>query len=102
MKVNYKRLIYLILSVAFIILINITIAFAQGNSTAPKEDEVTITNNSGISDTVEVSGLLQGDLVKIYSSASGGKLLGSSSCDDNDVTINIKQLGTLAAGNWTR
>lgn len=61
-------------------------------------ENVVITNNAGKADTIVVSGLSAGDTVKVYSEASGGRLLGNAtvSSNSNQVTITVQQLGTNA------
>ncbi|MBV7273215.1 hypothetical protein JMF89_02460 [Clostridiaceae bacterium UIB06] len=69
---------------------------AEGKSDAPLADNITITNNSGKVDTIYVSGLAPKDKVKVYTAATGGKLLCSSTIGGNktDTTMSISQLGT--------
>lgn len=71
---------------------------AEGKSSSISADDVIVTNNSGKADTVFVSNLTAGDLVKVYDSTSGGDLLGSTTVGDSDITANISinQLGTTA------
>jgi hypothetical protein len=68
---------------------------AESISDAPLPENVTITNNSGKADTVYVCGLAQGDVVKLYTSATKGKLLGTATVGGNrtDTTISLSQLG---------
>ena len=69
---------------------------AESGSIAPSADNVNIINNAGTSDVVEIYGLVEGDTVKIYNSAKGGDLIGSSTVAANtfNTTINITQLGS--------
>lgn len=62
------------------------------------KDNISVTNNAGIADTVYVSGLTSGDVVKVYDSALGGTLLGTATVASTatDVTVTIAQLGTAA------
>lgn len=71
---------------------------AEGQSESPLADNIKITNNSGKSDTIYVSGLAPRDVVRIYTSATGGKLLCSSTIGSNktDATMSISQLGINA------
>ncbi|MBA4686678.1 MAG: fibronectin type III domain-containing protein [Candidatus Galacturonibacter soehngenii] len=58
---------------------------------------ITVVNNkAGMDDTVTVTGLTEGDIINVYSAASGGTLLGSATvnAEETEVTINIEQLGT--------
>lgn len=68
---------------------------AEGQSEIPLEDNIKITNNSGKSDTIYVSGLAPRDVVRIYTAATGGKLLCASTIGSNktDATMSISQLG---------
>lgn len=72
----------------------------EATSDAPDALSVTITNNSGKSDTLNVIGLTEGDIVKVYNQPTGGSLLGSAtvSSEGSEVTIKVTQLGT-SAGN---
>lgn len=71
---------------------------AEPVSIAPSEDDITINNNVKKADEIIVSGLNGGDFVKIYNSATGGKLLGSKKVPASgyDATITVSQLGTSA------
>lgn len=68
----------------------------EGKSEAPDDKNITINNNSGAADTVKVTGLTAGDVVKVYSSETGGKLLGSATVStySSEATVTIDQLGT--------
>jgi hypothetical protein len=63
-------------------------------------ENITVTNNAAKSDTVYVSGVVEGDVVKVYSSATGNSLLGTATVasGDADATITISQLG-ISAGS---
>ncbi len=71
---------------------------AEPTSDAPDAADITITNNSGKSDTIYVVGLTGGDIVKVYNAASGGSLLGNATVADGftALTLKITQLGTTA------
>ncbi len=73
---------------------------AEQKSDPPASGNITITNNAGISDTVEVTYLEEGDVVKVYNSASEGTLMGTGTVaeGETEVTVKITQLGT-SAGN---
>ncbi len=72
--------------------------FAEGKSAEPEDKNITTNNNSGAADTVKVTGLAAGDVVKVYSSETGGKLLGSATVTayGSEATVTIDQLGTTA------
>ncbi|MEK8130484.1 immunoglobulin-like domain-containing protein [Paenibacillus filicis] len=68
---------------------------------APSADQITVVNNSaGTADTVTVNGLTAGDVVKVYSTSTGGTAVGTETvaADQTSVTVSIPQLGT-EAGN---
>lgn len=66
----------------------------ENTSAAPSAWYITITNNGGIADTVKVSNLNGGDIIKVYDAATGGKLLGTGtvSSTGNEVTVSVPQL----------
>jgi hypothetical protein len=67
----------------------------QGEKTdALKATQVKVTNNKGKNDTIVVSGLVKGDVVKVYNASSKGKLLTSATSKGKSVTLTVKQLGT--------
>lgn len=69
----------------------------EGKSTLLKDTDITINNNSGASDTVRVTGLAADDVVKVYSAATGGSLLGSATVSTyaSEATVTIPQLGAM-------
>ena len=71
---------------------------AESQSDPLAEGDISIENNAGTSDTVDVTGVSSGDIVKIYSAASGGTALETEavSSGKSEVTISISQLGTNA------
>jgi len=71
---------------------------AQAQSTNITSTNVIVTNNSGVADTVYISGLTAGDVIYVYDAASGGKLLAfvTVGVSSTDVSIPIAQLGTSA------
>ncbi|EMS69950.1 beta strand repeat-containing protein [Ruminiclostridium cellobioparum] len=70
----------------------------EGKSTEPDSNNITINNNSGAADTVRVTGLTAGDVVRVYSAETGGNLLGSATVTtySSEATVTITQLGTAA------
>ncbi len=70
----------------------------EATSDAPLDSNITVTNNTGKADTVEVTGLEEYDVVKVYNAASGGTLLGLETVEEDsaEVTIKITQLGTFS------
>jgi trimeric autotransporter adhesin len=71
---------------------------AEAQSTAPDVDKITITNNAGTAGTVKVTGLTNGDIVKVYDSANSSNLLGSATVGtyDTSATVSVTQLGESA------
>jgi len=71
---------------------------AEPISAVPDTNNVVITNNAGKPDTVYMTGLLSGDIVKLYSAATGGRLLASSTVpsDASEITLKVTQLGGTA------
>lgn len=71
---------------------------AEAKTEAPFVENIAIVNNVGKSDTVTVTGLYGGELLKVYNAASGGKLLGSvgTSASKTEATVSIRQLGIPA------
>ena len=70
--------------------------FAEAKTTAPKEENITIVNNAGISDTLEVTGLSAGDTVNVYDADQGRKSLGTATVStySSKATVSITQLGS--------
>lgn len=67
-------------------------------STAPAVNNITVVNNKGTADTVTVNGLTAGDIVRVYSKASGTAYLGSArvASDATSASITTYQLGAKA------
>ncbi|MGD6875665.1 hypothetical protein [Bacillus infantis] len=66
---------------------------------APAADTITVTNNTaGTPDTVAVTGLAAGDVVKVYDAATAGTVLGTETvgAGQTTATVSIAQLGTGA------
>ena len=59
---------------------------------------VTVNNNAGIPCTVKATGLVKGDIIKVYDLATGGKLLGTATADTTGIaTASLaKTLGASA------
>ncbi|MCX7922310.1 MAG: hypothetical protein N3B21_09910, partial [Clostridia bacterium] len=72
---------------------------AEPVTTAPVAAAITVTNNAtGTPDTVAVTGLAEGDVVKVYSAATAGTVLGTATVATGETSVNITitQLGTAA------
>lgn len=55
--------------------------------------KIKVYNNKGKSDSVSVSGVSKGDIVKIYNASSKGTLLATKESTSSSVSLSIKQLG---------
>lgn len=68
---------------------------AEPNSDAPNAALIAVTNNPLIPDTVLVSGVSSGTVIKVYNAATEGSLLGNATVGTgkSEVLISIKQLG---------
>lgn len=97
MKFWNSRVISSLVLIAFFFS-NTNFASAAVSSVSPRAVDVTIENNVGKNDTVTVEGLNPYDLVKVYTSSSSEKLLGSGTVQSGktSVTISISQIGTEA------
>jgi len=64
---------------------------------APAASNIIVTNNGNADDSVSVSGLKAGDIVKVYAKVTGGEPLGTSTVavGDTSVIISIPQLGKV-------
>ena len=68
----------------------------EPTTTAPAAATISVVNNkAGIDDMVKVTGLVEGDLINVYSAATGGTLLGSGTVGsgENSIIITIPQVG---------
>ncbi|MBU3159049.1 hypothetical protein KPL37_04660 [Clostridium frigoris] len=73
--------------------------FGAELSNSTSDTNINITNNAGEPDILNVTDLIKGDIVNVYSSATGGISIGTATANkDGDATVSITQLGT-AAGN---
>lgn len=70
---------------------------AEAVSNAPAKSDIIITNNpKGTSDTIYLQNLNIGDIVKVYSAATGGTLLAKATAISSDTTISLTQLGATS------
>ncbi|MBW9151950.1 hypothetical protein [Clostridium estertheticum] len=78
----------------------IAIQYAAETKSTPLDlSSIVVSNNAArTADTVVVQSLEIGDIVKVYSSAIGGVLLGTSTATASGLTVSIAQLGA-AGGN---
>lgn len=63
-------------------------------SNSVKTSSVKVINNKSKSDSVSVSGLAKGDVVKVYNASSKGTLLATKTSTGSSALLSIKQLGT--------
>lgn len=68
-----------------------TYAAEPGAVTAPDESNITVTNNAGNADTVEVTGLQADDVVTIYA-ADGVAILGKATANASTLVIDVTLL----------
>ncbi len=73
---------------------------AEGYTIAPQAGNIIITNNVGKASTVDVSGLQPGDIIKIYTVAVGGGVLGTATVPSNASEV-IKSFSQLGATGGT-
>ncbi|AEY64583.1 hypothetical protein [Clostridium sp. BNL1100] len=75
------------------------VAYAEeATSTAPVADNITVTNNvTGKADTVKVTGLAAGDVVKVYKDGTATTTLGTATvaATATEATVTIQQLGVV-------
>ncbi|WP_229714334.1 S-layer homology domain-containing protein [Saccharibacillus endophyticus] len=66
-------------------------AAEPGAVTAPDESDITVTNNAGNGDSVQVNGLQAGDVVTVYA-ADGVAILGKETANGTSLTIDVTLL----------
>ncbi|MDR4949921.1 PPC domain-containing protein [Neobacillus cucumis] len=73
-------------------------------------NQVTVTNNTGKSDTISVGGLGTGDTIKVYTASKGGTLLATAKAGSTgSVSMSVAQVGqkagtlyvTVTKSGWT-
>lgn len=71
---------------------------AEAQSDPLAEGDITIENNAGTADTIDITGVSANDIVKVYTAATGGSVLGTATVasGESEAVINISQLGTNA------
>lgn len=72
------------------------VSYKGEQTTALKTTQVTITNNKGKNDTIKVTKITKGDIIKVYNASKGGKMLLSKQAKGTTDTLTLKQLGTKA------
>ena len=98
MKKLLSKVLGVLIFIAMVLQSSSTAVAAQ-LSNPPVDTNITITNNAGAPDILNVTGLAKGDIVIVYSSATGKKSIGTGTVKvTGDVKISIKQLGS-SAGN---
>lgn len=68
---------------------------AEPQSTAPTAGNITVTNNVKVADTVKVTGLAEGDIIKVYKDSELKTLLGKVTVakGSTEATVKVSQLG---------
>jgi len=69
------------------------VSFLGEVSDAPKASNIKVVNNKNKADTVTVSGVSKGSVIKVYNAGSKGTLLGSKTSAGSSAVVSIKQLG---------
>ena len=71
---------------------------AELRTDKPENNYISVVNNSGIADTVTVTDLAVGDIVKVYKAGEGGKLLGTAMVakGKTEAVVKIPKLPTPA------
>ncbi|KML41345.1 hypothetical protein [Cytobacillus firmus] len=59
-------------------------------------NKVTVTNNKGKKDSVRISGIKKGDLIKVYNASTKGKLVAQKTSTGSADTISVNQVGEKA------
>ena len=77
---------------------------AEVQSSSPVDANITVVNNVQASsdDTVTVTGLVAGDIIKVYKTSAGGLLWGKATVasGSTEAKLTIRQLGTGAGSVW--
>jgi len=77
---------------------------AEVQSSPPVDADITVVNNVQASsdDTVTVTGLVAGDIIKVYKTSAGGLLWGKATVasGSTEAKLTIRQLGTGAGSVW--
>ncbi|MED3946250.1 hypothetical protein [Priestia aryabhattai] len=73
-----------------------TVSFAGEQSNALQSSQVKVINNKGKADSVTVSKIAKGDVIKVYNASSKGTLLASKQSEGSSTVLSIKQLGSKA------
>ncbi|SDF86662.1 hypothetical protein SAMN04488542_1191, partial [Fontibacillus panacisegetis] len=92
----HKRFLATILLGSAVSLVPITSASAAEVTVGWNTDNVVITNNVGKPDVVKVGGLVEGAVVKVYSKATNGTLLGTGVVKkgQTEAIISIANIGS--------
>ena len=94
MKESFKKVLSLVAAIALIFSLE-NGALAAGLTPSPNADNITVTNNAGIADTVQVTGLNPGDVVKVYNTTTQ---VGTATVatGKTSAVVSIAQLGSGA------
>ncbi|MBY0158851.1 hypothetical protein MKY20_05975 [Cytobacillus sp. FSL W8-0315] len=58
--------------------------------------KVTVTNNKGKKDSIRISGIKKGDVIKVYNASAKGKLIAQKTSTGSADTISVNQIGEKA------
>lgn len=58
--------------------------------------KVTVTNNKGKKDSIRISGIKKGDVIKVYNASTKGKLIAQKTSTGSADTISVNQMGEKA------
>ncbi|MEK5066225.1 hypothetical protein [Cytobacillus sp. FSL R5-0596] len=58
--------------------------------------KVTVTNNKGKKDSIRISGIKKGDVIKVYNASTKGKLIAQKTSTGSADTISVNQIGEKA------
>ncbi|UYG93823.1 hypothetical protein [Cytobacillus firmus] len=58
--------------------------------------KITVTNNKGKKDSIRISGIKKGDVVKVYNASTKGKLIAQKTSTGSADTISVNQIGEKA------
>jgi trimeric autotransporter adhesin len=94
MVINMFKRVSIFFSVMVIMIVICTMQALAAGTTAPDPADITVTNNlAGTPDTVTVTNLTAYDIVKVYTTASGGTPIGVTVAFGTSATVYISQLG---------
>ncbi|MGE7877209.1 hypothetical protein [Peribacillus muralis] len=63
---------------------------------AVKAAQISVSNESGKTDDIKLSGMKKGTIIKVYDAKSRGKMVGKATAAGTSLTVKVKQLGKQA------